>query len=249
MDAGKREETIKTALKDHHLAVMDAGYHVVMTVLVGSQNYDLDTPNSDYDTYTFVMPTVRDIAMMNGPVSVKLEDEWGHINIKDIRLGLYLLKKTSPNSVEWFATKHKIVDTLYHKWFGGKINPMLLRCNPKNMLDSIGGMSKQLLTRNMPAGKRFSHLLRMKNMLERFYDLDSDILGLCPEDRYVALKAKLDPDNKKWEKECELYEGLVQLMVSRCGTGALSECEMYAWPEIDRITQELMELHFGDFGV
>ena len=36
----------------HHEEVMNKGYLVVMTSLVGSQNYDLDHEGSDVDTFS-----------------------------------------------------------------------------------------------------------------------------------------------------------------------------------------------------
>ena len=54
-------DEINRAIRQHHQAVQKS-YRPVMTVLVGSQNYGLDTENSDYDTCTFILPSPTDIA-------------------------------------------------------------------------------------------------------------------------------------------------------------------------------------------
>ena len=164
---------IKTALEIHHNTVKEKGYDPIMTVLVGSQNYGLETPNSDYDTFTFVKPTVSDIATLRNPVSKTFEDELGHIDVKDIRLGLNLLKKTNPNSIECFATKHKYVEVGYEAlnnlpWYA-------FRCDTKHMMMALGGMAHQLGKRNMSAGKRYSHLIRINCMLTNYFDIGSSM--------------------------------------------------------------------------
>ena len=185
----ERERKIYEAIHAHHDKVKEK-HNTVMTVLCGSQNYRLDTESSDYDTFTFILPSVADMAMLKEPVSTMTEDEYGHIEIKDIRLALNLLKKTSPNSVEWFATKYRIVEPEYADLFDTYITPEALRCSTKHMMAAIGGLAHQLTKRNMPPGKRYSHLLRMKCMVDNYYNLQSDILSLTEAERSKALWAK-----------------------------------------------------------
>lgn len=186
----ERTQRIQTALINHHLAVSEK-YDVIMTVLNGSQNYNLDTSESDYDTCSFVVPSIEEIAALKDPVSTMWEHDDGHINIKDIRLGLNLLKKTSPNSVEWFATKWKVVSTKYEDIVDQMdSNPFILRCNTSHMINAINGMSKQLSKRNMPKGKVVSHLIRMSCMIDRYFDVKSRILELDEEAQKTALLAK-----------------------------------------------------------
>ena len=197
----EREQKIQEALHAHHDKVKEK-YHVVMTVLCGSQNYRLDTESSDYDTFTFVLPSMADIAMLKEPVSTMTEDEYGHIEIKDIRLALNLLKKTSPNSVEWFATKYRIVEPEYADLFDTYITPETLRCSTKHMMAAIGGLAHQLTKRNMSPGKRYSHLLRMECMVDNYYNLQSDILSLTEVERSKALWAKMIQDMLFYDGKC-----------------------------------------------
>ena len=205
----EREQKIQDALTIHHCAVAK-DYDAVMTVLIGSQNYGLDTEKSDFDTFTFVLPTLRDIATLRGPISTTREDDLGHINIKDIRLALNLLKKTSPNSVECFASRNRIVDAKYADLLSPVFDsPYALRCDTNHMMMAIGGMAHQLSKRNMNPGKLLSHILRMHCMVHRYFDVNADILSMTEEEQQLALKAKRDPENQKWEKLIEEYAAIV----------------------------------------
>lgn len=205
----ERKQKIQDALTIHHYAVAK-DYDAVMTVLVGSQNYGLDTEKSDFDTFTFVLPTLRDISTLRDPVSTTREDALGHINIKDIRLALNLLKKTSPNSVECFASPNRIINAGYYDSIMQLLSsPYNLRCDTRHMMMAIGGMAHQLSKRNMTPGKRLSHMLRMHCMVHNYFRIDSDLLSLTEEERKLALQAKRDPENPKWEKLIEEYAAIV----------------------------------------
>ena len=58
----EEDEAVMAAVRRHHNAVANKGYLVVMTSLVGSQNYDLDHEGSDVDTFSLVFPPLSDLA-------------------------------------------------------------------------------------------------------------------------------------------------------------------------------------------
>ena len=235
-----RELKIREALTMHHYAVAK-DYDVVMTVLVGSQNYGLDTEKSDFDTFTFVLPTLRDIATLRDQVSTTREDEYGHINIKDIRLALNLLKKTSPNSVECFASPNRIIDAGYYDSIMQLLsNPYNLRCDTRHMMMAIGGMAHQLSKRNMTPGKRLSHILRMHCMVHNYFRIDSDILSLTEEERKLALQAKRDPENQKWEKLITEYAAIVEEEVKNVDMNYFDAHEKLAKEIIGDLQEELI---------
>lgn len=230
------EKKIYEALYAHHENVKQRGFSPVMTVLVGSQNYDLATESSDYDTFTFILPTLKDIATLKNPVSKTYDGEDGHINIKDIRLALNLLRKTNPNSVECFATKYKKTEEGY-EWMHA-FPPYALRCDSQNMMDAIGGMAHQMSKRNMTPGKRLAHILRMHCMVYRYMDIDADILSMTGEEHRLATKAKLDPDNPKWLPLCEEWEKVVQNDVKSVDVHYFDKIAVYA----DSFITELQKL-------
>lgn len=206
------------AVKQHHNKVKEKGYHPVFSVLIGAQNYHLDDEQSDIDTFTFVMPSLKDLYTAREPVSGEFEVDDGKCMYKDIRLGLNLLKKTNPNSVECFIGKYKYYSPLYknicEKYFTNENLEYMAHCNHIHMLNAIAGMSKQLTKRNMPAGKRYSHALRMNSMCKKYissYCIDT-LLELLPADYKLAFAAKRDTEHEdEYNRKCEeiaahLYE-------------------------------------------
>lgn len=240
----EREQKIQDALTIHHYAVAK-DYDTIMTVLVGSQNYGLDTEKSDFDTFTFVLPNLHDIATLRDPVSTTREDVLGHINIKDIRLALNLLKKTSPNSVECFASPNRIIDAGYYDSIMQLLsNPYNLRCDTRHMMMAIGGMAHQLSKRNMTPGKRLSHMLRMHCMVHNYFRIDSDLLSLTEEERNLALHAKRDPENPKWEKLIEEYAAIVEEEIKNVDMHYFDAHAELAKEIICDVQEELIEKKF-----
>lgn len=236
----EREQKIQDALTIHHYAVAK-DYDTIMTVLVGSQNYGLDTEKSNFDTFTFVLPNLHDIATLRDPVSTTREDVLGHINIKDIRLALNLLKKTSPNSVECFASRNRIVDAKYADLLSPVFgSPYALRCDTNHMMMAIGGMAHQLSKRNMSPGKRLSHILRMHCMVHMYFDVNADILSMTEEEQQLALKAKRDPENQKWEKLIEEYAAIVEEEVKNVDIHYFDAHEELAKEIIGDVQEELI---------
>ena len=208
-----KEQEIMLAVQYHHDLVESKGYHVVMTSLVGSQNYNLDTEASDIDTFSFIFPSLEDLARAESPKAGIIFAEDGHCNFKDIRVALGLLKKTSPNSLEYFVSKYKVYNPVYKDILNEYLDNdtvlwSMIHCNYKHMLDAIAGMANQLTKRNMPAGKRFSHALRLDNMIYHFFNSNEprNVLDLMWRgDRELALQAKLDKNEENdtfYNSEC-----------------------------------------------
>ena len=66
-----REQKIMARVRDHYNEALEhfEESHIVGIWLQGSQNYGLDTPNSDVDTKLIVTPSFKDIALAAKPVS------------------------------------------------------------------------------------------------------------------------------------------------------------------------------------
>lgn len=190
---------IPKEVKEHHEFIKNLGYEAAMTVLIGSQNYALNNDNSDYDTFTFILPSERDLYLGNDPKSGEFEVADGKCMYKDIRLALNLLKKTSPNSLECFVSRRRYYEPTYAdiltKYLDNEntLNKML-HCNYEHMLYAMAGMAHQLTKRNMPAGKRYSHALRLYSMKDNFLNFTDtfQLLKLLPRDYQEALHAKRD---------------------------------------------------------
>ena len=219
----EEDERILAAVKRHHDAVQAKGYLVVMTSLVGSQNYDLDHENSDIDTFSLVFPPLGDIALAKEPYAGMFELDNGHCEIKDIRLALNLLRKTSPNSVEYFTSKYKIYNPAFEPILTEYLNDNtklwnMVHCNYSHMLYAMAGMAHQLTKRNMPAGKRFAHALRLDNMQYHFlnsFNASAVLEMRMGGDRDLALDAKRDTSGERddeYNLMCEEIAGKLDLL-------------------------------------
>ena len=209
------EQEIMLAVQYHHNLVISKGYNVIMTSLIGSQNYGLDHDGSDIDTYSLIYPSWDEFLHFGDAKAGIILAEDGHCNFKDMRIALNLLEKTSPNSIEYFTSKYKIYNPNYAsvlKYFLEDNDRLykMIHCNYNHMLHAIAGMAHQLTKRNMPAGKRFSHALRLDSMLYNFFNNKNAnaILDLRSEaDRTFALQAKLNmnpDDDKFYNHECDM---------------------------------------------
>ena len=215
------DKKILAAVQRHHNIVASRGFYVVMTSLVGSQNYDLDHKGSDIDTYSFILPSAEEFANAEPTKVGMIEAKDGHCNYKDIRDALNLLKKASPNSVEYFTSKYKVYNPVFESLLKEYLDDNrklwdMVHCNYNHMIGAISGMTCQLLMRNMPAGKRYSHALRMDNMYYHFlnsYNASAVLDMKMGGDRDLALEAKCDKNtahdqdyNDRCEKIAEILE-------------------------------------------
>ena len=220
----EEDEAILTAVQHHHDIITAKGYLVVMTSLVGSQNYDLDDNNSDIDTFSLIYPTLDELAMAQPPLATCFEvKDGGHCEVKDIRLALNLLKKTSPNSVEYFTSKYKVYNPVFEDILKEYLDNnstlwTMIHCNYGHMLYSIAGMAHQLTKRNMPAGKRFSHALRLDDMYYHFMNSPNAAAVLdmrAGGNRDLAMIAKRDTNQENeiaYNEQCEQIANKLDLL-------------------------------------
>lgn len=239
---------------NHHLKVKEKGYEVVFTVLVGSQNYHLDCPTSDVDTFTFVLPSAEDLAFAREPQRGEFEVEDGKCMYKDVRLALNLLKKTSPNSVEYFVGKYRYYESKYEELVKKYLEnqawlDLMTHCNYSHMLYGMAGMAHQLTKRNMPAGKRFSHALRLHSMVEVFTgSLDtSNLLELLPQDYDMAYKAKRCTSTVMDDFYNEKCEAVAHLLDARKNEFVLTEAQEETQKKglllVENFQKELMQYY------
>jgi hypothetical protein len=133
---------------------------------------------------------------------------------KDIRLALNLLKKASPNSVECFVGKYHYFEPEYFSILNKFLHNeeymnYMVHCNYNHMLDACAGMAHQLTKRNMPAGKRYSHAIRLMDMVDIYLNSFDSRFLLEPLEMHLdeARTAKRDTresmDNY-YNEGCEL---------------------------------------------
>ena len=253
----EEDEAILAAVKHHHDAVTAKGYLVVMTSLVGSQNYDLDDEHSDIDTFSLVYPTLSDLALAHEPYAGMFEaEDGGHCEVKDIRLALNLLKKTSPNSVEYFISKYKIYNPVFEDILKEYLNDnsklwSMVHCNYSHMLYAMAGMAHQLTKRNMPAGKRFSHAIRLDDMQYHFlnsYNANAVLELRMGGDRDLALIAKRDKEHDdEYNEQCEqIASKLDALKESFTLTEEQKQIQQYGLSLIDSLQWKLFKKYLEE---
>ena len=215
-------------------------YTVVFTSLIGSQNYNISTENSDIDTCSFVLPSFEKFIRGKILPSIEHESEYndGHCVIKDLRQGLDLLRKPSPNSIEWFLSSYKYYNFKYEKFLKYILeNEMavfiLTHANFRNMLDAIVGTAKGLHGRNMSSGKKVSHVIRLKHLARQYMTSDKafSYLKLNNIDRDAALFAKTSEND--WEP---IYQFLLNELITYLNVFTDNK----TWIKTEKVSQDFI---------
>lgn len=158
---------------------------IVGIFVYGSQNYELDTPESDIDTKCIIVPTFDDICFNRKPVSythVRENDE--HIEFKDVRLMLNEFRKQNMNFVEILFTKYCVVNPLYADAWNRLTaeKEMVAHYNPVLTAVKMAGMAMQkrkALTHPYPSKlevlakfgydpKQIHHIYRIERFLKDY---------------------------------------------------------------------------------
>ena len=93
--------------------VVELGYEPLVVNLYGSQNYEMETENSDFDFKAIVLPSIDDVIYNHQPVSTSIAFNSGLIDIKDIRLMWDNYKKQNPNFIETLFTPYFCANPKY----------------------------------------------------------------------------------------------------------------------------------------
>lgn len=149
---------IMERVSQHHLAawnyVEKKGGSIIGTFLHGSQNYNLDTTESDIDTVSIYVPTV-DFAIVNSPKNHQLIIDDGsneHCTIKDIRNYANELLKSNPNAIELLYTKYSIYDWDFKYFIANR--EKFLKYNPSSFFNAADGLALSYLKRCDEKGVR-----------------------------------------------------------------------------------------------
>ena len=163
------EHYIMERVSQHHQAAWDyiekKGGYIIGTFLHGSQNYNLDTVESDVDTISIYVPTV-DFAIVNSPKNHQLIMDDGsneHCTVKDIRNYVNELLRSNPNAIELLYTKYSIFIWDF-KYFITE-RKKFLKYNPSSFFDAANGLAFTYLKRCDEKGVR--NFYRIAVMLDK----------------------------------------------------------------------------------
>ena len=159
--------------------------HLVGIFLCGSQNYNLDTPQSDVDTKAIILPSFSDFAFAAEPRSwmhIRENDE--HIELKDLRSMFHIIRKQNINFVEILFTNYFYVNPDYAKEWKRllQIRERIARYNPWLAIKTMQGHAHEKLSKMQkvtPARKaaidtfgydpkQLHHILRLEEFMERY---------------------------------------------------------------------------------
>ena len=192
---------IKTAsgIQEHYLESKQyfAKNNIVGIFLQGSQNYGLETEDSDIDTKLITTPTLNDFIYNRKPMSTThFRANGEHIDFKDIRLMFDTFRKQNLNFIEILFTNYKIINPMYEKEWNKLIaeNEVIAHYNPYFAVKAMSGIAlgkRYALTKETEAHKeafeKFNYDPKQLYQLVRIDEyLDKYIAGapykecLCP---------------------------------------------------------------------
>lgn len=212
---------------------------IVCLILQGSQNYCLDTPDSDVDTKLIIAPSFKDIAMNKKPVStthIRENDE--HIDFKDIRLYIQTFRKQNLNFLEILFSKYAIIGQPYYKEWCRLVEAReaIARFNIYRGVQSMKGIAMEkyhALKHHYPSKldilakyhydpKQLHHLMRVEEYLSRYIDGEPYEDCLKPRDPETLIMVK---------QGCYNLEQ-AELIAERCITNIMNmaECAYKMFP-------------------
>lgn len=187
-----KDAVIMDRVNEHYIEALEhfPQDRIVGIFLQGSQNYGLDTENSDVDTKLIVTPSFEDLAMNNKPVSTThIRENQEHIDFKDIRLYIDCFRKQNLNFLEILFTDYAIINPLYAEEWQRLVDAReeIAHMNPYKAMNSMAGMCSEkhhALQHPYPAkldilaehgydGKQLSHQERVRHAMIKYAAGDS----------------------------------------------------------------------------
>ena len=145
-----REKHIWTCLREHYEEAISLGHEILVIVVQGSQNYNLDIYNerykSDVDTKAIVLPSFEDFVKGKSPVNtthIRANNE--HIGLKDIRVMFDTFKNQNVQFLEILFSDYYIVNEKYkHYWEELRsIAEDIVHCHPSKTVKVLSGISME----------------------------------------------------------------------------------------------------------
>lgn len=144
-------------------------YDVLGVFLYGSQNYNLDTDDSDVDSIVVLVPSVKSL-LCEKEVSTTYELEDHHIAVKDLKAFNKNLLTLSPMAVEplfsqweWINDKYKYIYQNYYQNYAQKI---VMSC-PAVLYDKVRATIKAMARKDYLTGKQYIHCRRLIRLLQQ----------------------------------------------------------------------------------
>lgn len=148
--------------------------HILNIALYGSQNYNIDTPNSDVDVKAIYVPSLSEAITENHWLSREYHDENGqHCEIKDIREMCKMYSKQNINFLETLFTEYRWDNPNYY--FAHNIlkrnKEKIAKCQPYYGIKSICGQGISAIKRfekNPKDGKTLAKIIYFFLFLKKY---------------------------------------------------------------------------------
>ena len=142
--------------------------------LVGSNNYNLDLPESDKDYKGVVMPNFTDL-YFNKTLNAQIDE---HESLVDYRFFCQKLIKANPNYIEMLFSKEKeFLDDGFAQIFelARETLPSFLRLSWDNFVLATLSMARNSLKRTDQESKMVARAVFLCHLLERAYEKNGEL--------------------------------------------------------------------------
>lgn len=249
-------EKIMKRLEEQYAVADEYGYETVGIFLYGSQNYGLDTEESDIDSKVIVIPKFTDFLHNKKPVSfTHIMDNDEHIDFKDIRLMFQCYKKQNINFIETLFTEYFILNPEYEDLFSNVMDRReeIAQYDIKAALSCVMGMAyekRKALCHPYPTTawkiekwgydpKQLHHIIRLREFIHNYTEDVSyaDCLKEHKDSEWLK-SVKVDPQYSV-EDATEIADKLVSEI------GAIREATLISLSENKKMhdqTEEILDL-------
>ena len=248
-------KTILDRVNEHYNESLNyfSSKQIVGCFLQGSQNYELDLPNSDVDTKLIIVPSFKDIALNKKPVSTThVRENNEHIDFKDIRLYMDTFRKQNLNFLEILFTNYAYINPDYEKEWSRLVEARerIAHMNPFRAVKAMKGVALEkyhameheypskldILAKYHYDPKQLHHLVRVDNFLTRYINGEKYADCLIPDDKTKEFLL----DIKKGKLDLEAARILANLSLEHIEKITNEFCNQYEDKE-DENVRELLE--------
>jgi len=234
----EKDIEIRQKVEEHLIEVINIGLNIneiFFIALEGSQNYQLDLPNSDIDTKLIVLPTFNDFVFNHRQISTThIRENNEHTSITDIRNYFSSLRKQNINFIETLFSPWVIVNRKYENEFKQLFynRELIAHYNSVKAVKTVGGIAtdryKAIYNLNSKRadiikkygydGKSVSHLLRLYWFLYHYTRGESYSECIIPDEIYksviLELKENKVPLNTVQEDNAPWFYNAIQEIVN-----------------------------------
>lgn len=180
----RKQEDINEVLAGYALNLQKEGYYVLGIFLYGSQNYNMDTPNSDIDAYAVVLPDAYTFAFQK-TINTVYGYGTGNVKVKDLRVFVSELLKGNYSTLELLLTPYKVLapyqvkdGPVFHGLLYTDLTERILTYDLSKTIKGILGSALEMKRhlwrsdrkRQLKDLARLMHLYRLSEILMSFFE-------------------------------------------------------------------------------